>query len=84
MVLQQQSTDFEWFKNNYNEICKEYNGRFVVIKNKTIIGDYSSYSEAVRSTEQTEARGTYIVQHCNGEESGYTNYISSMNFMGVI
>lgn len=82
--IQQQNSDFAWFKANYDELSEKYNGKYIAIKDKTVLGDYTSYGEAVRQTELFEKRGTYIVQKCNGKESGYTNYISSMNFMGVL
>lgn len=84
MLTQQQKSDFAWYKDNYDELCKKYNGKCIAIKNKTVLGEYPSYGEAVRTTDIKEEKGSYIVQKCTGDESGYTNYISSMNFMGVL
>ena len=75
-----QDRDFEWFLNNYNDLYKKYGESFLAIKNNKVLGCYGSYQEAVFETEKTEELGSFIVQHCNGDESGYMNYISSMIF----
>ena len=75
--------DFEWFLENYEDLYREYGISYIVIKNAKVLGAYASCGEAVRKTAQTEALGTFIVQFCNGDASGYTNYIASMNFCGT-
>lgn len=79
-----QSSDFEWFLSNYDELFKQYGDAFLAIKNATVLGAYKSYAEALRKTEKDEEVGTFIIQHCNGEQSGHTNFISSMYFMGAV
>lgn len=76
-----QDKDFLWFIENYMRIYEEYGNTFVAIKNQKIIGTYSSFAEGVRDISKKEELGTFIIQHCNGDVSGYTNYISSMNFL---
>ncbi len=79
-----QDKDFEWFLDNYSELSEKYGDSFLAIKDKTVLGNYGSYIEALKETEKNEELGTFIIQHCNGDNSGYTNYISSMNFMGAV
>ena len=80
-----QESDYNWFLENYSDLFKEYGKTYLAIKSKKVIGAYSSYAEGVRKTMQKEKIGTFIIQKCNGNESAYTNYISSINFMsGVI
>mgnify|MGYP007070099308 CR=1 FL=1 len=74
--------DFDWFLNNYDELYKEYGDSYIVIRNGKVIGNFNSAGEGVRKTSRDFPIGTFIVQHCNGKVSGYTNYITSMNFMG--
>ena len=75
MVENIQDTDFKWFIDNYADIYTKYGTAYLAIKNKKVLGKYPSYAEAVRKTSATEQLGTFIVQLCNGNESGYTNYI---------
>ena len=75
-----QSQDYEWFLSNYSDIFEKYGDTYLAIKNQKVLGSYPSYAEGVRQTQKHEELGTFIVQHCNGNETGYTNYIASMNF----
>ena len=75
-----QTNDYKWFLENYNAIYEKYGVSYVVIKNKTILGTFETYAEGVRATSKTDEIGTFIVQKCDGNESAYTTYISSMCF----
>ena len=72
--------EYKWFLDNYADLYKQYGASFLAIKNKTVLGVYHSYAEGVKKTLQSEEAGTFIVQKCNGDESAYTNYISSICF----
>ena len=74
------SQDYQWFLENYDSLFKKYGKSFLVIRNKEILGVYSSYAEGVKEACKRAELGTFIVQECNGDESGYTNYISSTIF----
>ena len=76
-----QDEDFEWFIANYNDLFKEYGVSYLAIKNKAVLGVYDSYGDGVIETQKTEEPGTFIVQYCNGDESGYTATIASIYFM---
>ena len=71
-----QRSDFNWFINNYNELYKKYGKKYLVIKDKEVLGAYDSVREALDNTH--EEVGTFIVQKCTGDESAYTNYVSSV------
>lgn len=73
--------DFNYFVKNYKKIYKKYGHSFVAIKNKNILGAYGNVDDALKNTK--EPLGTYILQECNGQESGYTSYISSFNLFKV-
>lgn len=75
-----QESDYRWFVENYKFLSDHYGNVFLAIKNKRVLGVYSSYAEGVRHTSKTEEIGSFIVQRCNGDASAYTNYISSMIF----
>ncbi len=70
--------DYRWFLDNYSELFTKYGCKYLVIKNKQVIGTYDSYAEGVNCTAQTEPMGSFIVQLCNGTDSAYTNCIASM------
>ena len=70
-------SDFEYFLSIYDELFEKYGHKFVAIRNKKVLNVYDDISEAVKETSKVYELGTFIVQECNGDESGYTNYISS-------
>lgn len=75
-----QESDFLWFVENMKDLFMKYGHSFLAIKNKKVLGSYSSYAEGVHETEKTEQIGTFIIQKCGQDESAYTVNISSMNF----
>lgn len=75
-----QDRDYDWFLSNYNFIFDEYGSSYVAIKNRRVLGSYRSYAEGVRETMKKHKLGSFIVQLCNGDPSGYTGYIASMDF----
>ena len=81
--MQQQETDYRWFLDNYDQLFKEYGTSYLAIKEQKVLGVYASYAEALHETEKTETVGSFIIQFCDGNETGYTNYIASMFVLGV-
>jgi len=75
-----QNRDYKWFLENYNDLYQRYGVSFLAIKNESVIGAYKSYAEGVNTTKESNDLGTFIIQKCNGDESAFTNYISSTNF----
>lgn len=75
-----QADDFKWFVENYDELFKQYGKCYLAIKDKKVLGTYDSPRLAISETSKEHTLGSFIVQLCNGDESGYTNYISSMCF----
>lgn len=70
-------SDFDYFIKNYKKLYKKYGHTYIVIKDKNILGAYKNVNEAINSTKMP--LGTYILQECNGKESGYTSYVTSFN-----
>ena len=80
---QRQENDYKWFLENYRQLFEEYGISYLAIKDQKILGSYASYADALHETAKAEPVGSFIVQYCNGNETGYTNYISSMFVMGA-
>ena len=79
-VALMQYVDFQWFIEHYQELYEKYGCSYIVIKNKTVLGTYSNFREAVDATSLTENVGTFIVQECSGDESAYTMQLVSVSF----
>lgn len=72
-----QNDDFIWFVDHYEELYEKYGVCYLVISNETVLGCYQNPKDAISETIKTVPLGRFIVQLCNGDESGYTNYIAS-------
>ena len=75
--------DFDFFLSHYEEYYKKYGQCYIAIRFNEILGVYKSIQEAIDILSNQYELGEYIIQECNGEESGYTNYISSWQLVGV-
>lgn len=74
------SEDFKFFTDNYDKFFAEYGHKFLVIKNKKVIGQYDSVSAAISNTPFPA--GEYIVQECDGSSSAYTSRIMRLMISG--
>lgn len=74
--------EFRYYLAHQDELVSKYNGKFIVIKNRKVIGDYSSEMEAIRETSKTHDLGTFLVQKCEPGEGGHTETYHSRVMFG--
>ena len=74
MISEQQLEDFNWFTENYQSLYDKYGKCFLSIKNREVLGSYSSYAEAVNESSSKYDLGSFIVQQCDGQASAYISY----------
>jgi hypothetical protein len=76
--------EFHYYLAHQDELVREYNGKYIVIQNTTVLGAYDSEWEAVQeTTKQGHALGTFFVQKCEPELEVQT-YHSRVRFENVI
>lgn len=74
--------EFKYFLNNQKELVEKYNGKFIVIKDSSVIGSYDSNAEAYNETiKKGEELGTFLIQHCIPGEDAYTQTFHSRVIM---
>ena len=67
------SKEFQYYLKNQEELVKQYNGKFIVIKSESVIGAYSTELEAIQATIQAgHEAGTFLVQLCTPGSEGYS------------
>ena len=64
--------EFRWYLENQEDLVEKYNGRVIVIKGTTVLGDYDDIVAAVTETSKTEDPGTFLVQKCEPGSDSYT------------
>jgi len=69
--------EFHYYLDNQEELVKKYNGRYIVIKDYKIIGDYDDPGIAIKETSKKHERGTFLVQKCSPGEDDYTQTFHS-------
>lgn len=69
--------EFDYYLEHQDELLKKFNGRFIVIKDNNVIGDYSSQLEAFNETKKVHKLGTFLIQFCSPGKSAYTQTFHS-------
>lgn len=74
--------NYNWFKENLSELVKKYEDRFIVIKDKRVIADFTSFDNAFSEISEKETPGTYIIQLCFMDENkiSQTFFTHRVNF----
>lgn len=71
------TSEFQYYLANQDEIVKKYDGQFVVIKNRSIIGAYNNEIQAVEESKKSHELGTFLVQHVSPGKDEYTEVFHS-------
>lgn len=69
--------EFEYYLKHQKEFVEKYNGKFIAIKNRKVIGAYDTELEAVKETSKKEELGTFLVQKCESGDASYTQTFNS-------
>jgi hypothetical protein len=73
--------EFKYYIDHQEELVKKYNGKYIVIENNNILGDYNSEAEAYNETLKSHKLGTFLIQHClPGKESHTVTFHSRVVF----
>lgn len=62
------NTELQFYKQNKADLVAKFEGRYVVIVGKTVVGDYDNYRDAVIITAKTYKPGTFFVQLVTAED----------------
>jgi hypothetical protein len=64
--------EFQYYLDNQADLVKQFNGKYLVIKNEKVIGVYDSEETAFFETEKNEEAGTFLIQYCDAGAGSYT------------
>lgn len=64
--------EFNYYVEHQDELVKEYNGKYIVIKDCKVIGAYDAELEAVEKSAEKYELGTFLVQKCEPGSDSYT------------
>jgi hypothetical protein len=69
--------EFDYYIKNQEELVKQYQGKYIVIKDEKVIGSFDKQIMAIRETMKTHKIGTFLVQLCESGEENYTKTFTS-------
>ena len=69
--------EFQFYLDHQDQMVKEYDGKFIVIKGGKVLNAYDDELTAISETEKSEKIGTFLVQKVSKGESAYTQTFHS-------
>lgn len=69
--------DFQYYLDNQNELVKKYSGRYLVIKDCKVVGDYSAEGDAYFDSVEKYGLGNFLIQYCTSGTDAYTQTFTS-------
>ncbi len=73
--------DFAYFNENLDAFKQKYLNKYIVIKNKQVLGAYNSFDEAMNITSKTEKIGTFLIQKVDRNPDAYTIYYNNITVL---
>lgn len=74
--------EFQFYKDNQSGLLKEYEGKFLVIKDLQVKGAYETQIEAYTEGQKQFQLGSFLIQQClPGKESYTQTYHSRVIFV---
>jgi len=64
--------EFNYYLQHQQELVDKYEGKFIVIKNDSVLGAFDSELDAIRETTKTHELGTFLIQKCKPGKESYT------------
>ncbi|MCX6250640.1 MAG: hypothetical protein NTX61_07805 [Bacteroidetes bacterium] len=73
--------EFQYYLEHQDELLKVYNGKFIVIKGVSVIGNYETEVEAYSEIIKEHKPGTFLIQFCSpGKEDYFQSFHSRIVF----
>jgi len=69
--------EFKFYLEHQDEFVKKYKGKFIVIKNREVLGVFDSELEAIEKTAEKHELGTFLIQKCEPGAESYTHTYNS-------
>jgi hypothetical protein len=75
--------EYLWFEAHEAELLHRYFGRYIVIKDEQVVGDYGSRKLARQQTLKHHKPGTFIIHLCAEEDPRRTPRLSGRQLVTV-
>ena len=74
--------EFKYYLDHQDELVKSHYGRYIIIKDEKVLGDYGSEIEAILHAKNDLhfQIGTFLIKHCMPGKENYTQFFSNLLF----
>jgi hypothetical protein len=69
--------EFDHYLSHQDEMVRQYNGKYVVIKSCEVLGAYEDRATAIRETLKSHELGSFLVQKVEPGSDAYTQTFHS-------
>jgi hypothetical protein len=69
--------EFQYYLDHQDEMVEKYDGKYVVIKNRGVLGAYEDELTAVSETQKDHQLGTFLIQKVSRGTADYTQTFHS-------
>ena len=69
--------EFDFYLANQAEMVEKYDGKFIVIKDGIVVGEYDDEMTAVTETQKSHTIGTFLVQKVSEGDTEYSQTFHS-------
>lgn len=70
--MDQLKLNFQYYLDHQDELVKKYNGKYLIIKDCAVVGDFFDESEAYVKAVNDYGLGNFLLQYCSEGVSAYT------------
>lgn len=75
--------EFQYYLDHQKEMVEKYNGKFIVIKDETVVGCYDNELSAITNAQQKGHKaGTFLVQFVSPGDTAYKQTFHSRVVFG--
>jgi hypothetical protein len=64
--------EFQYYLDNQNELVKKYDGKYLVIKDCSVVGAFDTEIDAYIDASKKYKLGTFLMQKCTQGNEAYT------------
>ena len=64
--------EFDFYKKNQKDFVEKYNGRYIVLQGKKVLGDYDTQLDAYLESVKDHDLGTFLIQFVSPGKESYT------------
>ncbi len=69
--------EFEYYLEHQDRLVSQYQGKYIVIRDRRIVGAYDDEMEAITTSARNFPLGSFLVQKCEAGADNYTQTFHS-------